>query len=72
MFAKAKTGGGKTLAFLIPALERLLKSRAVGQKGVIGILVVSPTRELALQVRQRIHVQARVIVHCLSLDYYGY
>lgn len=49
---RARTGTGKTLAFLIPSLERLL----LGDKELyipgrtIGILVVAPTRELAQQI----------------------
>ena len=49
---RARTGTGKTLAFLIPSLERLLQ----GDKDLyipgrtIGILVVAPTRELAQQI----------------------
>jgi ATP-dependent RNA helicase MSS116, mitochondrial len=50
VFAKAKTGGGKTLAFLIPAIARLVATRAVGRSNAIGIVIVSPTRELALQI----------------------
>mmetsp|Transcript_34791 Transcript_34791/g.68462 ORF Transcript_34791/g.68462 Transcript_34791/m.68462 type:complete len:629 (-) Transcript_34791:14-1900(-) len=52
VLGRARTGTGKTLAFLIPALERLLKndfqSTIAGNK--VGILVVSPTRELAMQI----------------------
>jgi len=50
VFAKAKTGGGKTLGFLVPALQRLISSGGVGRPGAIGILIVSPTRELAQQI----------------------
>lgn len=46
--AAAKTGSGKTLAFLIPALELLSQLNFVPRKGT-GALVISPTRELALQ-----------------------
>ena len=42
----AKTGSGKTLAFLIPAIELLNKS-GFQQKNGTGIIVISPTRELA-------------------------
>ncbi|KAG6334087.1 hypothetical protein ID866_5003 [Astraeus odoratus] len=58
----AETGSGKTLAFGIPALARLLatsKAPSVNENGkkskksrgasVINILVVAPTRELAIQ-----------------------
>lgn len=45
----AKTGSGKTLAFLIPAIEMLYSLRFKPRNGT-GIVVVSPTRELALQI----------------------
>ncbi|OQV02582.1 hypothetical protein CLAIMM_07752 [Cladophialophora immunda] len=45
----AKTGSGKTLAFLIPAVERLHALRFKPRNGT-GVIVVSPTRELALQI----------------------
>lgn len=44
----AKTGSGKTLAFLIPAVE-LLHSLKFKPRNGTGVLIVSPTRELALQ-----------------------
>ena len=45
----AKTGSGKTLAFLIPTLEKLYRERW-GEGDGVGALIVSPTRELALQI----------------------
>jgi ATP-dependent RNA helicase RhlE len=42
----AQTGTGKTLAFLIPVMEDLLKQKTPG----ISALVLVPTRELAMQV----------------------
>lgn len=45
----AKTGSGKTLAFLIPAVEMLTSLRFKPRNGT-GVIVVSPTRELALQI----------------------
>jgi ATP-dependent RNA helicase MSS116 len=48
VLAKAKTGTGKTLGFLIPSIERVLKTRKAGATGV-QVLVLSPTRELAQQ-----------------------
>ena len=44
---EAPTGSGKTLAFLIPMVERLPR-RGAGPKA----LIVTPTRELALQVEK--------------------
>ena len=46
VLATAQTGTGKTLAFLIPIIERLLQQKARG----IEALVLVPTRELAMQV----------------------
>ncbi|KAK0705488.1 P-loop containing nucleoside triphosphate hydrolase protein [Lasiosphaeris hirsuta] len=45
----AKTGSGKTLAFLIPAIEMLRSLRFKPRNGT-GVIVVTPTRELALQI----------------------
>eukprot|EP01135_Chromosphaera_perkinsii_P007000 Nk52_evm1s659 gene=Nk52_evmTU1s659 len=45
----AKTGSGKTLAFLIPAIEMLFKLKFMPRNGT-GVLIISPTRELALQI----------------------
>ncbi|CRG91971.1 ATP-dependent RNA helicase DDX18 [Talaromyces islandicus] len=45
----AKTGSGKTLAFLIPAIE-LLHSLKFKPRNGTGVLILSPTRELALQI----------------------
>ncbi|KAJ2159934.1 ATP-dependent RNA helicase dbp4 [Coemansia sp. RSA 552] len=45
----AKTGSGKTLAFLIPLLEALYRARWTRFDG-LGALVISPTRELAIQI----------------------
>lgn len=44
----AKTGSGKTLAFLVPILERLTYDKWDEMDGV-GALIISPTRELAVQ-----------------------
>lgn len=49
LLATAQTGTGKTLGFLIPIAELLLKTRAAG----IHALVLVPTRELAIQVQQQ-------------------
>ncbi|EEH18417.1 ATP-dependent RNA helicase DBP4 [Paracoccidioides brasiliensis Pb03] len=45
----AKTGSGKTLAFLVPLLELLYRKQWTEYDG-LGALVLSPTRELAIQI----------------------
>jgi ATP-dependent RNA helicase RhlE len=49
VLATAQTGTGKTLAFLVPIIERLTRRDAPG----IGALVLVPTRELAMQVAKQ-------------------
>ncbi|OWZ23565.1 DEAD/DEAH box RNA helicase [Phytophthora megakarya] len=48
VLAKAKTGNGKTIAFLLPVLENMVKDGR--RSGAIPTLAISPTRELALQI----------------------
>ncbi|KAJ7220429.1 P-loop containing nucleoside triphosphate hydrolase protein [Mycena haematopus] len=45
----ARTGSGKTLSFLVPVLE-ILYRRKWGPTDGLGALVISPTRELAIQI----------------------
>lgn len=61
VLAKAKTGTGKTIAFLLPALESMREAeakfgsaptRAGNTGGNIRILVICPARELAMQVAE--------------------
>ncbi|KAG2003531.1 RNA helicase [Coprinopsis cinerea AmutBmut pab1-1] len=63
LLVKARTGTGKTIAFLVPALEarvKQLEDVAPGDRRVqhryamdnVGALVISPTRELATQIVQ--------------------
>jgi len=45
----AKTGSGKTLAFLVPIIELLNKVQFTRKQGT-GAIIISPTRELSLQI----------------------
>lgn len=53
VWVSARTGSGKTAAFVLPLLERFLAARGArldgGRRG-IGVLVLVPTRELAAQI----------------------
>jgi len=51
----AQTGTGKTAAFALPVLERLLAKRGEGPRA----LVIAPTRELASQISEEIRLLAR-------------
>jgi len=64
---QAKTGTGKTIAFLAPSLSSLLAQQSV-PRGQVAILIMSPTRELALQIaaeaeRLTAQLQPRLEVH---------
>merc|ERR1712168_1708327 len=48
ILAAARTGSGKTLGFLIPAIELIYKLKFMPRNGT-GVIVLSPTRELAMQ-----------------------
>ncbi|KAL9924844.1 ATP-dependent RNA helicase vasa isoform 3-T5 [Glossina fuscipes fuscipes] len=50
LMACAQTGSGKTAAFLIPIINQLLNDNAEASIGRPHALVVSPTRELAIQI----------------------
>ena len=50
VMGSAQTGTGKTAAFAIPILQHLERDRRYGGKrGVVNALIVTPTRELAIQ-----------------------
>ncbi|KAG8597530.1 hypothetical protein GDO81_002314, partial [Engystomops pustulosus] len=48
--AEAITGSGKTLAFVIPLLEILLRREGKLKKHQVGAIIITPTRELAIQI----------------------
>jgi superfamily II DNA/RNA helicase len=54
LLVSSQTGSGKTAAFLLPALQRLYKPSPLSGVGP-RILVLTPTRELALQVQKSTH-----------------
>ncbi|KIY01754.1 uncharacterized protein Z520_01892 [Fonsecaea multimorphosa CBS 102226] len=55
----AKTGSGKTLAFLVPVLENLYRKRWTDYDG-LGALILSPTRELAIQIFEVLRKVGRI------------
>jgi ATP-dependent RNA helicase RhlE len=54
ILASAQTGSGKTAAFLLPIMNRLLPM----QRGATRALVVAPTRELAAQISEHFQILA--------------
>jgi len=60
IIACAQTGTGKTAAFVVPILQRLLKTsegslEQPGDAKKSRVLILAPTRELAVQIEDEIH-----------------
>jgi len=62
----AQTGTGKTAAFVLPILNRLV----AGKSGCVRALVIAPTRELAEQIHQAIETLGRK-TRIRSVSVYG-
>lgn len=50
VFGLANTGTGKTAAFLLPLIEKIFKSKKPGTLVIERVLIMAPTRELAMQI----------------------
>ncbi len=66
IIGQAQTGTGKTAAFALPLMSRIDVSKKVPQ-----LLVLAPTRELAIQVAEAFQTYARHIPHFHVLPIYG-
>jgi ATP-dependent RNA helicase DeaD len=66
LIGQAQTGTGKTAAFALPILQRLDVGRAAVQA-----LVLTPTRELAIQVAEAIHTYSKRMAPVRALPVYG-
>ncbi len=74
IFATAQTGTGKTAAFALPLLQRLRNTEATEDRAIRGV-ILSPTRELSLQIFEDIqnyskhmHVECTVLVGGKDLE----
>ncbi len=65
LLAGAQTGTGKTAAFVLPILQRLA-ARPVNHRG-IRVLILAPTRELAIQVEQSVRTYSGGSVRSTSI-----
>lgn len=54
LLAAAQTGTGKTAAFVLPMLQRFFTQRAPQRRNQARALVLTPTRELAIQVHESV------------------
>lgn len=58
LLGQAATGTGKTAAFALPMLHRILENKPAAARATSGLVLV-PTRELAMQVAEALHKYAR-------------
>jgi ATP-dependent RNA helicase DeaD len=58
IIGQAGTGTGKTAAFALPLLHRLIETPA-SKKGAVRAMILVPTRELAMQVAEAVHKYAK-------------
>lgn len=71
LIAQAQTGTGKTAAFGLPMLERIIPHAAKAKAGQIDGLIVAPTRELAKQIGKQLfkftkHVPDKIFVETIT------
>jgi ATP-dependent RNA helicase MSS116 len=69
VIGRARTGTGKTMAFLLPTLERILQNP--GNDGKLSVLIISPTRELANQIGDQAHMLTQAHNNVSSQVVYG-
>lgn len=68
--ASAQTGTGKTAAFLLPALHRIASNPVKFENGP-RILILAPTRELAMQIAKESEKQSKYLTKTKTVCIYG-
>jgi len=68
----AQTGTGKTAAFVLPTLTRLMANPPPpGARRTIRALVIAPTRELVVQIEENVRIYAKYLPLRVGLVYGG-
>ena len=57
----AQTGTGKTAAFAIPILQRIIEEKKVDNERELKALIVAPTRELAIQIGENVTTYSKYL-----------
>jgi ATP-dependent RNA helicase RhlE len=63
----AQTGTGKTAAFALPIISRLIADRRPPAPGSVRVLVLAPTRELAAQIAESFRVYGQFVRPALQV-----
>lgn len=70
LFGCAQTGTGKTAAFSLPILQ-MLDAQRVGVHSGIKVLILAPTRELAIQIHENIVAYSKNLKNIRSTVIFG-
>ena len=71
VLAGAQTGTGKTAGFTLPMLELLIRAKHQTKKHMVKALILTPTRELALQVHESVELYAKHTPYKASVIFGG-
>ncbi|WP_313654814.1 DEAD/DEAH box helicase [Planktothrix agardhii] len=67
----AQTGTGKTAAFLLPILDLMYRNPTPRVSKCPKVLILTPTRELAIQIHQSLHVYGKYLKQKYSVIFGG-
>ena len=67
----AQTGTGKTAAFLLPLLTKIIEEKTENEGSFIRLLVVAPTRELVVQIEENARAYAKYLPLSIATIYGG-
>ena len=67
----AQTGTGKTAAFTLPLITKLLRTKTAQHKGRVRCLVLAPTRELVVQIAENVNAYSRYAKLAIATCYGG-
>ncbi|MDQ3951209.1 MAG: DEAD/DEAH box helicase, partial [Gemmatimonadota bacterium] len=73
LLGQAATGTGKTAAFALPLIQRILPGQPDGdpdRQRRVSVLILAPTRELAMQVAEAVHRYGKALGVC-AVPIYG-
>ncbi|MZR29831.1 DEAD/DEAH box helicase [Sneathiella litorea] len=71
LIAIAQTGTGKTAAFSLPLIQKLLSGEGKRTPKAARALILAPTRELAIQISENIHAYSKYLHLKTTLIYGG-
>jgi len=71
ILAKARTGSGKTAAYSIPIIQKILMAKEKSNVKGIKAIVLVPTRELCEQVKNHFNQMSSYCVHAISVIQLG-